>query len=701
MSEHSGGYKCIKTSLKKFKREANYDKFYDAIYRTNRLVRSCYQLIRSYLLYQYTNNEQLTDITHDVISDGFRILCIPAARGRQRIETTEYLKFKNYCENIFLPKTQIKLENGVNLSSILDYQAESMCTCISNNIEVHFIDHLRHYINAIFIQPNKPKKEQRYELNKLKQALINGNLDCDKKYHQWINKNRKNILPTEYTKSYYYDIKVHPLKYLKYMIYMNIELENIGKHMLQFFPQRNSNIPKNITVDTKGLIELFGTNKGIQLKNIKIHQKGIWNKYFKCNKSGKSETNEFNFITLNGYEFDYLMTTDGYSVSLTFRKQTTEKKFGTKLKKDTMEQYKYIDELSEPELEQLSRSNKIYVDPGKRDLITALCDNGNIYHYSNRTYCKHTHRQYTNKRLCKFMKKRGITKLEEPLAKYNSRTCNYDKYLEFVRIKYNISKQVEELYNDEIFRKYKWYGYINRKREDAKLINKLDNAFMRKEIANLLNNTRYTKYQTTKNMIITELKKYIDDKQVIQQLDVSRTWKQMRHIVIQYERKNITIMYGDWSVTKQMRNFISTPNIRFKRHIGQYFKICDVDEFRTSMLNYKTEQVCQHLRLQFLDKKCNYHNDEMYSILTYKMENNRIGCINRDNNSVKNMYKIINHFLTYRAFPENFIRTTKIDEINKPLKITKQTTDIIRKMETKLTTYRQTRVPKTGSLSIQ
>lgn len=43
---------------------------------------------------------------------------------------------------------------------------------------------------------------------------------------------------------------------------------------------------------------------------------------------------------------------------------------------------------------------------------------------------------------------------------------------------------------------------------------------------------------------------------------------------------------------------------------------------------------------------------KMHSILTYKMENNRKGCINRDKNGFKNIQKVFNYYMKTGERPE-------------------------------------------------
>jgi len=154
-------------------------------------------------------------------------------------------------------------------------------------------------------------------------------------------------------------------------------------------------------------------------------------------------------------------------------------------------------------------------------------------------------------------------------------------------------------YQNDIFRKYKWYGYINRQKAEAKLIEAIKDKF----------------------------------------------------------GENVTIVYGDWSIGQQMRNFISTPNLRLKRKVAEHFQVYNIDEYRTSCINCKTLERNENMYLP--DKKGVYR--KMHSILTYQMSNKRRGCINRDNNAVNNMITITEQFIKDRTRPKVFVRGVKED----------------------------------------
>jgi hypothetical protein len=89
-----------------------------------------------------------------------------------------------------------------------------------------------------------------------------------------------------------------------------------------------------------------------------------------------------------------------------------------------------------------------------------------------------------------------------------------------------------------------------------------------------------------------------------------------------------------------MGNFISTPNLGLKRKLNKHFKVYNLNEFRTSLLNCKTENKCENLYLP--DKKDVIR--KLHLVLRYQTENNRRGCINRDENSVNNMIILGNYY---------------------------------------------------------
>jgi len=671
-------YRCLKlpifSILYKDSEEAkkNMDILQNAIIRTNAITTKTYFLLRLWILHKYHNNQDIPEITEDTISMCMKSIIKSSSgqkpKGNNAVLLEEFQKI-----NIF------ELEDGSNLSSILEYYATTMITSIENNIKMRFFDYIKRFINSYFKHlyrteiKDKNFKNQLYkEINLIKNDIINNTLTCDEKYHSWLNEIRYKIVPEIFENSYYYDIKVSPYKYLKPMIFMCLELEKIERKSFQFFPIQTNAIPRHIQVDTKALVELFvetekhqklldvwiteeklidkGKNKG-QPKNktkadlyncIEKNKEFIWNTFFNITQ------------TRNNYVFDYTIITDGYATSLRFlhkdfindqnskkekmkagkkalqgltkeekekikeekkifqKKQAKQKRLENKNKpkkskkeeKQENHEFSYIDEVSKELLE----GKHIFIDPGKRTLFSMMDDDGKYFSYTNRQYIKETKRLKYHTLLKNHKDRIGITEIEEGLNKYNSKTCNIEKFKEYVIAKIKANEKLVPLYQELKFRKYKWYGYINKKRTEDNMVNKIAN-------------------------------KYSKD-----------------HIII----------IGDWSIGKQMRNFISTPNLTLKRKLQEHFKVYNIDEFRTSCLSYKTEEVCDNLYLRF-KKDPKQKERKIHSILTYQMENNRKACINRDKNGCKNIQKVFNSYMKTGERPDKYKREYKDNKSLQPL----------------------------------
>jgi len=297
----------------------------------------------------------------------------------------------------------------------------------------------------------------------------------------------------------------------------------------------------------------------------------------------------------------------------------------------------YIDEVEKKKLE----GNHIYVDPGKRTLFYFLSDDGVKLNYTNKQKIKETKRLKYQRLIKNYRDKLGITKIENKLNDYNSKTCDVKKFKKYIKKKNKINKKLFIKYEEKKFRKYKCYAYINRKRSDDNMLNLIEKKF----------------------------------------------------------GKDIIIILGDACLSKNLRNFISTPNIRLSRKLKERFKVYYIDEYRTSCLHHKTEERCKNLyytdyekrdqlkkklkellknkKNEEIEKEINYikkylKNDKnttrkLHSVLTYKMKNNRLGCINRDYNACLNMKKIFKYYMKNNKRPIKYQRGYNIKkETNLP-----------------------------------
>ena len=629
-------YKCIKLPINSIlnnneESQNIFNTIQDAVYRTNYITTKTSLLLRLWCLEKYHNGIDIPLIYENTIKMCMKSLILassgPKPKNNNLLLLNEFKNLHNFT-----------LEDGVNLSSILNYYAITILTSIETNIKMHFFDYVNRFINSYFkvfykdeITNKEFKKQLFKDLYVVKNDILNGTLKANVKFHNWINEYRFNIVPEEFEINYYYDVKATPQKYLKYMIFMNIELEKIEGKMYQFFPLQSSIIPNHIQIDTKSVIELL-VDKGKKeyLDNIEVNKEFLWDKFFNITQKIKD------------YKFDNTIITDGYATSLRFihndyiegekikkekmkkgrkdAKEMTEeykekKKLDKKILQDEKKELNYLKQKDKPkkiekiqefsyidDVEKVDLEGKhIFIDPGKRSLFTMMNDDGRFYSYTNKQRVNETKRLKYQNILKKYRDELEITSKENELSLYNSKSCNINKYREFITKKINTNEVLYKLYQNNKFRQYKWYAFINKKRTEDNMLNKIEKTY-------------------TKDSII---------------------------------------IIGDWSIGKQMKNFISTPNLSLKRKLQERFKVYNIDEYRTSCLNYKTEELSKNL---YLPDKRNKER-KMHSILTYKMENKRNGCINRDKNGCKNIQKVFNYYIEYDERPERYKRGVDLQKL--------------------------------------
>ena len=618
----------------------------DAVIRTHRLTIHAYQFLRLWILHKHQQDQVIPHIDHDLIRMVFYALKTssngPTPSGNQAKLLQEFNEFyeKEYKELGYSDKI-----NSVKLPQILKDAATEMVTAIENNIKNHFFTYLLRFVNSSFAASHQQKIDEikdpeeqdtlrllfRKKLDTVKKDLINNTFESDPSYHSWIRQHRPHIFPPNHQHS---DIKADPQKYLKNMIYMCTILETNKAKMFQWFPLRTSIIPGYIHLDSIAIRELFRAyhHKG----KVEEYRDKLWDQYFKIRKFERTN-----------YTFDYRISTDGVAVSVQLlnheqikpRQEKKTKMVEGKAKTREMtknmtpeekEQYivqkkrqllkeqtekrrqavaemkkrpgaprneesLYLEDLNDDELDALLVATKVYVDPGKGTLLRMLSDDGKTFKYTNKEHLRRTKRFKYQAKIEKYKRREKIFEIERALSNFNSKSCDYEQFKAYLKIKNTVNAALFRKYESPYFRRYRWYGYLDRKRTEDHLVNNITKTF----------------------------------------------------------GEDAVLIYGDWSVGKQMRNFISTPNIGLKRKLGKHFQIYSIDEFRTSRLHHQNEEVCGNLRVRNEDGKT---WRSVHSVLTFQTENHGTGCINRDNNAVLNMRKLTHYFLEHGDRPLRYRR---------------------------------------------
>ena len=127
------------------------------------------------------------------------------------------------------------------------------------------------------------------------------------------------------------------------------------------------------------------------------------------------------------------------------------------------------------------------------------------------------------------------------LSTTNSASCIYEKAKEYIHKKNYYNFNTQHIYENELFKKLKWYSFINKQRADETMIRKIREKFG--------------------------------------------------------DKKDVVILMGDWSAKNTLRNNEPTKgkSIRnvFKKH---GYKLYLVDEYRTSKRLYRTGEELINIR---------------------------------------------------------------------------------------------------------
>ena len=350
-----------------------------------------------------------------------------------------------------------------------------------------------------------------------------------------ILKEKESIIP---------DLHSDPQKYFKYMIFMTGELEKMERKQYQFFPLQTNSIPRHIHIDNKALIELFENNVKEKFQKANSLKELLWLDIFKLNCSIKNYVFDYciitdgysasiRFISSNGLEkkknkiekmkkgktitenkLKGLSIEEKKKVKNELKdaknkkeaehkntvKENISKKIKNKNNKKSIDinndinnditndinnkstitnrksEFLYIDDVNKNELE----GKHIFIDPGKRALFTMVDDDNNYLKYTNSQYMNETKRLKYSKKINKIKNELKINEEEKKLNNFNSKTIDIIKFKNYIKNKLEINKKVIDKYFDERFRKYKYYTFINTKRTEDRLLNKIEEKYSSK-----------------------------------------------------------------------------------------------------------------------------------------------------------------------------------------------------------------------------
>jgi len=218
-----------------------------------------YQFIRLYILHQYHNHpEQEIDnyINEKFIICCMRTLVIKGSGGSEGNDLGLMETLNVFYANEYLPTTNHVKMSAIGMDQVFKYMATQIHTAYTNNIQQHFIQHIRRFINKTtnHITTNKSI------VNQFKNQILQLS-ETNTLFNEWTNEHYEHICPSNIEKSIPYDLTKQPFAYLKSMLYMNTVLEKLNYKLFQPLPLRTNIIPKHFTLDTTSIIRLLYSKK--------------------------------------------------------------------------------------------------------------------------------------------------------------------------------------------------------------------------------------------------------------------------------------------------------------------------------------------------------------------------------------------------------------------------------------------------------
>jgi hypothetical protein len=478
----------------------------DCVYKTNNIVFHTYNFLKLYILYLYENKLNIPIIDENFISSIMIIISNrktkqgrpPNSNTQEILDKLTNFYNKNYKEVII----EEDIVNNDRLSFILNYEAIDIVKNIRNNIKINYIKHLKKYIKIIFnynkeceyIKTIKDKdiksilyKKINSDINLIIEDILNvsnNNYKSNIKYHNWINKYKYKLIPKKekYNKnSINYDVCSNTLDYFKQFIYINKKLEKLSEinnniKIYNILPLKKSFIANNITLDTASIISIFCNNNFKFLKNINNYKDEIWRKFFNLDNK---------VFKRNNYKFNYMIKTDGVSVSIilvkidennlpikyTFNQILNMEKRKEEIDKQYIEDQNNINEI-------FLNKNYVVIDPNKEDLMYCMDKNGNKFRYTQSQRKKETKSKKYNLILDNLKKdtiiiynnnEKSIKEIESELSIHNTKTCNYKKFKEYLLLKNKLYSILNNYYKENIHRKLRMNAYINTQRSESNL----------------------------------------------------------------------------------------------------------------------------------------------------------------------------------------------------------------------------------------
>jgi hypothetical protein len=492
-------FKTVKTSLNDICRnEAVRDILTELVVRINNIKLHTYYFLKLFYLYQYENYRTFPDITTEFVRAVMSILTYNKANGRKPIKNKRKLldQLEQFYQKHYKQYLPDKF-NGSNISTLLDYLSIEIITSYKNHIQNNYVNIIQQFINQMcsynetkkWIKQNKGEEEFKTYC-----ATIYA-IKCQAVYGTQYVRTNFDLSEYSYVVDYIHGTvfgniddplalsQTEPLTLLPGLISLNKTLHQLDCKLFTCFPLKKSFVSGYITLDTTMLIRNFvSVSKEYFIKNQLTERDRIWNTFFRTNK---------NTFKKNNYEFNHQISTDGYSCSILFIRKDIFNPLGknwipTMKRPKNYKTERYVHELTDEEKNKILQTEIIGGDPGKHDLVHIVNGSYRITAEGNKKYntIRYTQKTRSHDQKTKLYTQKIEsleTKYFDPetkqhnndLSKTNSRVCTVSDCREYIEKKLKVKKYTESLYEEELYRKLRWYRFINTQKSESQFINNL------------------------------------------------------------------------------------------------------------------------------------------------------------------------------------------------------------------------------------
>ena len=247
-----------------------------------------------------------------------------------------------------------------------------------------------------------------------------------------------------------------------------------------------------------------------------------------------------------------------------------------------------------------------------------------------------------------------LKKVEQKLSKHNTKTVNFEKFINFCKDKLQLRAELSIANNERKIKETK----IMLKNNSQKMIKIVNGMIKSKKSDKLIEENLNYEFEILRLKEKIEYNKYLQKLKWFGYMNKQRHENKLLNDLEKVYGKEATFIFGDWSGKGKTKR-ISMPNMGMKKLLEKRFEIYLLDEYGTSKYCWKTKEEGKNKEVDMKWKKEGKEyvsKKKLHSILTFKMGEKREMIINRDYNANINMQEIVRSLLKEGDKPERFKR---------------------------------------------